>query len=435
MATQRGFLIPNEYSMKKLFLIGIKDLKLRFRDRAALIFMLLTPFLLTLGMGLVTGRFSGGDSSGISDIPIAIVNLDNDSLGDALVDVFNSEDLADLVETTLSEDPEAARRLVDEDEVAAAIIIPAGFTQSVIPKNENAVPKEEIRIEFYANPSRPTSAGIIKAIVDGFMARLDEMRLAGVTSVSQLIISGRISPEDADQVGQEMGARLQQNDAGNTNEVTAITLNTSTSEGEEVEFDVLSYFAPGMALMFLMYTVSYGGSSILAEKSQGTLPRLLVSPTNSMQVLGGKVFGIFLTGAAQMLILIGASSLFFQLKWGDAFGIVLLVLAAVFGATGWGMLITALARTPAQVGSIGSAVMLIFAMLGGSFTQIENMPAIVQTLGKITPNAWAMDGFTTLALGGTLTSLSRPILALVTMGILLFLVSAVFFGKKNLVQK
>ena len=421
--------------MKKLFLIGLKDLKLRFRDRAALTFILLTPFLLTLGMGLVTGRFSGDNSSGVSDIPIVIVNLDKDSLGNALVDVFNSKELADLVEATLSEDPEAARLLVDEDEVTAAIIIPAGFTQSVIPQNENALPNKEIKIEFYANPSRPTSAGIINGIVDGFLARLDEMRLGGMTSVSQLIISGRISPEDANRVGEEMGARLQQNDATNSNEATAITLNTSTIEGEEVEFDVLSYFAPGMALMFLMYTVSYGGSSILAEKSQGTLPRLLVSPTNSMQVLGGKVFGIFLTGAAQMLILIGASSLFFQLKWGDALGVVLLVLAAVFGATGWGMLITELARTPAQVGSVGSAVMLIFAMLGGSFIQVENMPAIVQTLGKITPNAWAMDGFTTLAFGGTLTSLSTPMLALLTMGSLLFLISAVLFSKKNLAQK
>ena len=33
--------------MHKLFLIGIKDLKLMFRDRAALTFMLLAPFLLT----------------------------------------------------------------------------------------------------------------------------------------------------------------------------------------------------------------------------------------------------------------------------------------------------------------------------------------------------------------------------------------------------
>jgi ABC-2 type transport system permease protein len=231
-----------------------------------------------------------------------------------------------------------------------------------------------------------------------------------------------------------MSKRLQ-TDAGNSNEATAITLNTSTSEGEAVEFDVLSYFAPGMALMFLMYTVSYGGRSILAEKAEGTLPRLLVSPTSAMQVLGGKVFGIFLTGAAQMLILIGASSLFFRLNWGNAFGVVLLVFAAVFGATGWGMLITALARTPAQVGNVGSAVMLIFAMLGGSFIQTDNMPAFVQTFGKITPNAWAMDGFTTLALGGTLTPLSTPIVALLTMGILLLLISAVLFGKKNLVQK
>jgi hypothetical protein len=30
-----------------------------FRDRAALTFMLLAPFLLTIGMGFVTGRFSG----------------------------------------------------------------------------------------------------------------------------------------------------------------------------------------------------------------------------------------------------------------------------------------------------------------------------------------------------------------------------------------
>src|SRR4030095_15548265 len=128
---------------------------------AALTLMLLTPFLLTLGMGLVTGRFSG-NGSGISDIPIVIVNLDKDSLGNALADVFNSEDLADLVEATSSEDPEAARLLVDEDKVAAAIIIPIGFTQSVIPQSEPNVSTEEVKIEFYSNPSRPTSTGIIK---------------------------------------------------------------------------------------------------------------------------------------------------------------------------------------------------------------------------------------------------------------------------------
>ena len=66
--------------MLKTILIGIKDLKLMFRDRAALIFMLLAPFLLTIGMGFVTGRFSGS-ASGLSEIPVIIVNLDQDQLG------------------------------------------------------------------------------------------------------------------------------------------------------------------------------------------------------------------------------------------------------------------------------------------------------------------------------------------------------------------
>jgi len=136
-----------------------------------------------------------------------------------------------------------------------------------------------------------------------------------------------------------------------------------------------------------------------------------------------------------MLILIGASSLFFQLKWGDTMGVIVLMLAAVFGATGWGMFITAIARTSAQVSNIGMSITLIFGIMGGSFINLEQMPSFVQTLSKITPNAWALDGFTTLGLGGTLTDLSAPIIALLSMGSILFLVSVVLFGKKNLVQK
>ncbi len=82
--------------MLKLLLIGLKDLKLMFRDRAAMTFMLLAPFLLTLGMGFVTGSFGRG-GSGLSDIPVVLVNLDNRELGNALVDVFYSEDLSMLV--------------------------------------------------------------------------------------------------------------------------------------------------------------------------------------------------------------------------------------------------------------------------------------------------------------------------------------------------
>ena len=370
--------------MKKLFLIGIKDLKLMFRDRAALVFMLLAPFLLTIGMGFVTGRFSGG-SSGLSNIPVVIVNLDNEQLGNALVDLFNSADLADLMEPTASTDPEAARHLIDDDKASAAIIIPEGFTESIIPPDgamldPNYVQPEPVKIEVYANPSSPTSAGVVKAIVDEFISRVEEGRMSGTTSMSQLIASGVIAPQDAPAIANDLFQNV------DTTQNTAITIKTDKEGADAVNFDLLAYFAPGMALMFLMYTVSYGGRSILAERAQGTLPRLMISPTQTMQVLGGKVLGIFFMGVAQVGILILASSVFFQVKWGDALGVFVLILAAVFGASGWGMLITAFARTPAQVGTTGSAIMLIFGIMGGSFISLDQFPPFMQTISKITPN-------------------------------------------------
>ena len=126
-----------------------------------------------------------------------------------------------------------------------------------------------------------------------------------------------------------------------------------------------------------MYVVSQGGRSFLEERAQGTLPRLFVSPTNTGQVLGGKVLGVYLTGMAQMGILVIASAALFQLNWGRPPAVIILILASVTGAVGWGLLITALAKTPGQVSTIGSAMMLMFGILGGSFFQVSVMPAMV----------------------------------------------------------
>ena len=419
--------------MNKLLLIGLKDLKLMFRDRAALTFALLAPFLLTIGMGFVSGRFSG-NSGGISDIPVIIVNLDNEQLGNALADVFSSEELADIVEPTASSDPEAARRLIDEDQASAAVIIPAGFTRSIIPAegtmlDPNYVQPEAVQIEVYANPARPTGAGVIKAIVDEFISRVEEGRTSGMTSIVQLMQTGLLNLNNAESEARALFENVDQTES------TALTLKTDKEGAQAVEFDLLAFFAPGMALMFLMYTVSYGGRSILAERAQGTLPRLLTSPTSTIQFLGGKVLGVFFMGVAQVGILIVASALFFQVKWGDPLGVVVLILAAVFAATGWGMVITAFARAPAQVASIGSAIMLIFGILGGGFISLEQLPPAIQVVSKITPNAWGLDGFTTLALGGTLKNLTEPIAALLIMGAMLFGVAVMLFNRNGLVQK
>ena len=249
--------------------------------------------------------------------------------------------------------------------------------------------------------------------------------------MTELIRSGRIQPQDAARIGAQIGSAQ----AGAAQTSPAISLRNVTEGAQPVTFDVLAYMAPGMALMFLMFTVSNGGRTLLAEQRQGTLPRLLVTPISTAQVLGGKVFGIYLTGVAQMVILVAASSLLFSLKWGDFASVLVLILAAVVGAVGWGMLITSLAKTPGQVSSVGSAVMLIFGILGGSFISLENMPPWLQLVSKITPNAWGLDGFTTLALGGGLNQILGPVLALIVMGVILFAVAVIVINRRGFVQR
>ena len=419
--------------MKKILLIGRKDLTLAFRDRAALLLMLAAPFALTLGLGFITGRLSGSASSGLADIPVIVVNQDGEQLGDALANLFGSEDLASLIAPSETADPAAARRQVDADAAAAAIIIPAGFTRSIIPAAGADPNGAVVPIELYTNPTRPTSVGVIKTILDDFMSQVEVGRVGGQVTVTQLIERGLIRPQDAADHGAAIGAALgaRQADAATG---TAIRLTGTATGGEPVGFDPLAYMAPGMALMFLMFTATNGGRTLLTERAQGTLPRLLISPTTSTQVLGGKTTGIYLTGVTQMLILITASALLFQLRWGAPFAVLVLILAAVAGAVGWGMLITALAKTPGQVSTIGSAVTLIFGILGGSFVSTGNLPEWFQTLSKITPNAWGLEGFTILALGGGLADILVPVAALLIMGATLFTAAVLLLNRRGLAQ-
>jgi ABC-2 type transport system permease protein len=416
--------------MRKLILIALKDLRLIFRDRSALVLMLLAPFLLTIGMGAITGRFSGTTSS-IGDIPVTIVNQDDGELGKAMVEMFQSDNLSTLLIPTVLDDPQSARDMVDRDASAGAVIIPAGFSASIIPAGTDGALTEAVQVEFYANPSRVTSAGILRTILDSFINQVEIGRVAGAVTVTQLLENGIITPVQAAEVGASIGRKMGED----TTRTSSIKMNNVTAAGEAVQFDILSYMAPGMALMFLMFTVSYGGRSLLLENREGTLQRMLISPTTSLQILGGKVAGIFLTAVAQLTILIGGTSLLFQLSWGDPLGVVVLVLAAAFGATGWGLIIASFLKTPGQVATVGSAVMLIFGILGGSFFDITMLPGWVRVLNKITPNAWGLEGFYTLGLGGKLVDVLLPVAALMIMGTVLFAASSFWITKRGLARQ
>lgn len=405
--------------MKKALYIGLKDLQTTFRDRTALLLLLLAPFVLTLGLGLVSGSFGQDDQpTGLEQISTGWVNLDEGALGAALVDVLQAPALADLIAPTAYATAAAARSAVAANELGVAIIIPAGYSAAIL-QGETGV------IEVVENPERPISTGVVTAIVTEFSSQV-AINLATVeVTVGALIERGVITPAEAGGLAQSITQRLQSGEIA-----PLITLRTeSASLNADEGFNFLAFMAPGMALFFLMYGVTVGARSLLQERRAGTLARILISPTTISQLLGGKVVGTFLTGAVQVGILIAASSLFFGLRWGDPLAVVLLTLAAALGATGWGMMLAAIAQTPEQVNSVGTAMMLLFGILSGTFVPVSAGSALAW-LGRITPNKWALDGFLSLSAGGGLGDITADLLGLLTLAVVLFGAAVLLFRRR-----
>ncbi len=420
--------------MKKILVIAWKDLTVTFRDRSALLIMLVTPIALTLAIGFAFGGFGGGNASpGPETIPAILVNQDAGQYGGFVVQAFESPDLASLVSPKSGVDPAQARRDVDQGRAPAAVIIPPNFSESIFPSglagaNPSAVkPAERSIVEIYANPTMPISSGIVRSIVDEILGQFMAGRVSAEVTITRLTDSGLLTPQQALIQGQLIGNRV-------SSQAVASELITvrgvAAAEKSEAAFDWLRFSAPSMAILFLMFTVTSAGRTILAEREWGTLPRMLVTPTSPAQVLSGKIAGVFLTGVAQMVILYLANLLFLRIDWGGPAAVLLLIVSLSAAATSWGILVAAYSKTAAQAGAIGTAITLTFAALAGNFVPRANLPGWLQKIGYISPNAWGLDGFSRLISGGTLAEISGVILALWLMAAVLFAFSLLAFRRQ-----
>jgi len=119
----------------------------------------------------------------------------------------------------------------------------------------------------------------------------------------------------------------------------------------------------------------------------------------------------------------------FGVRWGNPLGVMALVLACAAAATGWGLVVLAFAKSREQMGTVGSALMMLFAILSNSFGQGIPLPPFLKTLGKLTPNYWGLDGFTRLAQGQSMATILPSVFALVLMALALFAISSIGFRK------
>ena len=162
-----------------------------------------------------------------------------------------------------------------------------------------------------------------------------------------------------------------------------------------------AFFAPSMAIFFLMISMFEAPRSILIEREEGTLGRLIRTPTGTAEILAGKMGGAFITGLVQFALLVAVSSLIFRLQWSSSLtALLLMVCAVVIAAGSMGALIAAFSRDLMQAGAIGGAIALVSAGLGGNFFDLSHAPFWLQYVSRLTINRWALEGFTNLTVHG-----------------------------------
>jgi ABC-2 type transport system permease protein len=281
---------------------------------------------------------------------------------------------------------EEGRRLAGRGDVDAAIVVPKGFSQA-------AESGAAASLQVIGNADATLATEVARAIAQGFAGRLSSVRLAVATAIAAG--GGRAGTDEVRALGER---------AAHAPDPLALEDVTARSR----ELDPSTFYSAGMAVFFLFFTVQFGVSSLLDERREGTLRRLLAAPVRRGAVLGGKLATGIVLGLASMAVLVVATSLLIGADWGSPLGVALLVACGVAAATGVTALIATFARTPDQAGYLQAIVALVLGMLGGSFFSLAQVGGVVEALSMATPHAWFLRGLGDLAGGGGVSDALVP---------------------------
>ena len=315
----------------KAFDIALKDMTRSFRSAFAVIFMFGVPLLVTGMFYFMFGNIASEGGFNLPKTKVVIANLDEggpkfqvnpknipggkkaDTMGDLIVSILQSEEMADLIEVTLAPSAEAARTSVDSQAAQVAIIIPSDFSHQFADVDGKAV------IEFYQDPTLTIGPAIMRSILNRFMdgmagvkiavnvfldeADSSEYALAG--QVVQLYLKDSLAESD-DPEEELLDVRAPAN--GQKNEA---------AESQNLLLSIIGPIMGGMMVFYAFFTGTSTAQSILREEEERTLPRLFTTPTSQATILTGKLLSVFMTVCVQVIVLIVAAHLIFGIQWGD----------------------------------------------------------------------------------------------------------------------
>lgn len=404
--------------------VAWKEIQLLLRDRGTLAILFLLPML-------IAGMIGGGNLASVegeeSAILLSIYLVDQDK-ADFGTEVSKAIREIQQLEVQEIGSPSEAEGQIARGKAAAAVIIPANFTQKI---NEH----QPTQIEVIVDPAQPESASIVTGIMNQVVAEVTiwgEVQFGVRSVLEESGILAEASPQEQRAIGaQSLGVIMTR--INEIRENPTIAVENVNIQGEEAGSWLALYFPylfSGITVMFAFFVVGTMAQTLLNEREAGTLRRLLAAPIPRGAILAGKTLAYMLLVCIQIAVLLTFSYLAFNVMMGNSpLGLVLMTLGVAFVATALGMLVAALSKTPEQAGNTGTILAFLLGGLGGSIplgsaTLASRAGGLRQVLAAILPNGYAVEGFYRLmAENGDVARILPQLGVLLGMGVLFFLIA------------
>ena len=146
--------------------------------------------------------------------------------------------------------------------------------------------------------------------------------------------------------------------------------------------------------MFLLFSATTASGSLLEERENSTLDRLLCSRLSMDQLLLGKWSYLTIVGILQMVLMFSWGSLVFGIDLVNHLeGFIAMTLVTAGASASFALLLASLCKSRTQLSWVSTIVILSMSALGGSMVPRYLMSESMQRAGMLTFNAWALEGY------------------------------------------
>jgi ABC-2 type transport system permease protein len=385
--------------MNRIIILAGKDLLQNLREKQTFMFLLIMPIIFTLLFGFAFGG-AGGEGSD-PRLPVGVLDQDNNPFSQALMKLLKLSDVIRLEEKA-DRSPADLEKLVADNKLAAALVIPAGYSDRLLAGDPL---KLTVFADIY-NTAGSTAQGVIQTAAN---------RLGISLMSAQVAVQALGSPsESVDTLREKTQA------AWDKPPISVKVTKPATGGG--IKENAFAQTSPAMMAQFAIAGLLGSAQIIVNERRSRCLQRLRTTAISNSQILLGHFLAMFVLILAQIFILIAFGQLFLKLNYvGQPLAVLIMMLSLALFVAGLGLLIGALAKSEDQAVIFALIPMFVFSAMGGAWMPLEFTSKTFQAIGHLSPVAWAMDGFKNIiARGLGLESVLIPAAALLGYAVLFF---------------